>query len=239
MIVGKADGEIGLRSLKTQRREALFVQVISAAAERLVVAFPVADRIGSIDARGGEDRVPQSLQGGVLRHVGEHGLRPGRRRVGDDVPVDVEIDDVLERRTIRRRSRAVDPCDLLGILRRQQRWILADDSEARRAAGKCRGHAVEQPAAGLVEALVGCIAEALQRQQVVRQQRRDQRRSGLVGVRGDPPDQRQRLDRRRDHQFLTLLQLQPDLDRHFGETIETLFEIRHLTSRPSLRRPGT
>ena len=83
------------------------------------------------------------------------------------------------------------------------------------------GHALVEPAGGAVEALRRCAeAVARQRDLLVAKDRRHQAGAGLVGMLGDPPHQRQRRDRRGQHQILPRLQLQPDLDGDLGEPVE-------------------
>ena len=125
MAVGKADRQVGARSLEMQRGEALAVQPGGALVQVGIVLGPGGDRIGDIDARGGEDRLGELGDRDRFRIVREDLLRPGRVRIGDDVPVDVEIGDLLQRRLVGGRIGAVGAC---------RPW----PGPGRRAASDCR-----------------------------------------------------------------------------------------------------
>ena len=131
MAVGEADREVGAGPGIMQRVKALAVQPVGALAQRRVVLLPGRDGVVLIDARGGEDRVRKFCHRDVLGVVGKHLLRPGRARIGDDVPVDVEIDDLLQRRLVGHRIGLAGARDLGRILARQQHRIVADDGEPR------------------------------------------------------------------------------------------------------------
>ena len=109
---------------------------------------------------------------------------------------------------------------LAGILARQQHRIVADDGEPRGVGGERLRHPLIEPAGGAIETVVLAEPVARQRDLLVRQDRRHQTGAGLVGVLGDLAHQRQRHARRRQQQILPRLQVQPDLDRDLGETVE-------------------
>ena len=220
MAVGEADREVGARAGILQRVKALAVQPFGALAQHGIVLLPGGDRVVLVDARGREDRVGQLCHRDVLRVVRKHLLRPGRARIGDDVPVDVEADDLLQRRLVGDRIGLAGARDLGRILARQQHRIVADDGEPRGVGGERLRHALVEPAGGAIEAVVVAEAVARQRDLLVREERRHEAGAGLVGMLGDSAHQRQRRRRRGQQQVLPGLQLQADLDRDFGETVE-------------------
>ena len=103
-------------------------------------------------------------------------LRPGHAGIGDDIPVDVEVGDLFERRLIGDGIGLVGARDLGRVLGRQQHRIVADDGEPRGVAGERLGDAVIKPAGGAVEARVPREAIARQRDLLVREDRRDEAR---------------------------------------------------------------
>ena len=220
MAVGKPDRQVGAGPGIMQRVKALAVQPFGALAQHGVVLLPVRDGAVMIDARGGEDRVRKLRHRDVLGVVGKHLLRPGRARIGDDVPVGVEIDDLFQRRLIGDRIGLAGARDLGRIFARQQHRIVADDGEPRGVGGERLRHALIEPAGGAIEALVVAEAVARQRDLLIREERRHEPRAGLVGMLGDPPHQRQRDRGRGQEQILPRLQPQADLDRDFGEPVE-------------------
>ena len=220
VAVGKPDRQIGARAGIFQRVEALAIQPFGPLAQHGVVLFPCGDGAILIDARGCKDRVRQFCYRDVLRDVGENLLRPGRTRIGDDVPVGVEIDDFLQRRLIGNRIGLAGARHLHGILARQQHRIVANDGEPRGVGAERLRHALIEPAGGAIKALVVAVAIARQRDRLIRQERGHDTRAGLVGMFGNPAHQRQRDRRRGQQQVLSRLQPQADLDRDFGEAVE-------------------
>ncbi len=109
MTIGQANGEVGARAGIFERRELLAVEPGPAGLEIGVVRLPGGNRIVLVDPGGLEDGVGQLGDGDVLWIVGEDQLGPVGRGVGDDVPVDVEAGDQLQRRTIGGRIGAVGP----------------------------------------------------------------------------------------------------------------------------------
>ena len=152
VAVGKTDRQVGAGPGIFQRMEALAVQPFGALAQHGVVLFPGRDRAVLIDARGRKDRVRQFCHRDVLGNVGKYLLRPGRARIGDDVPVGVEIDDLFQRRLIGDRIGLAGARDLCRILARQQHRIVADDREPRGVGGERLRHALIEPAGGAIEA---------------------------------------------------------------------------------------
>ncbi len=220
MAVGEPDREIGARPGIMQRVEALAVQPFGPLAQHGIVLLPRSDGVIIVDARGREDRVRQVWP---PRH------RPRRRGkpaspmtggIGDDVPVDVEIDDPFQRRLVGDRIGLAGARDLGGILPRQQHRIVADDGEPGAIGGKRLRHALVEPAGGAIETVVVPETIARQGDLFVRQKRRDETGAGLVGMLGDFSHQRQRRRRRRHQQILSRLELQPNFDGDFGETVE-------------------
>ena len=131
MAVGKPDRQIGARAGILQRVEALAIQPFGPLAQHGVVLFPCGDGAILIDARGCKDRVRQFCYRDVLRDIGENLLRPGRTRIGDDVPVGVEIDDLLQRRLIGDRIGLAGARHLGWVLTRQQHRIVANNRKPR------------------------------------------------------------------------------------------------------------
>ena len=196
------------------------LQAARALTQHRVVLRPGRDRIIDVDARGREDRVRQLGDRDILLVVGKYLLRPGRAGIGDDVPVDVEIDDLFQRRLIGDRIGLAGARDLAGVFARQQHRIVADDGKACGVGGERLRHALIEPAGGAVEAVVVTVPVARQRHRLVGEKGRHQTGAGLVGMFGDLAHQRQRHRRRGQEQILPWLQIQPDLDRHFGEAVE-------------------
>jgi hypothetical protein len=71
-----------------------------------------------------------------------------------------------------------------------------------------------------VEAIVLTEPIARQRDRLIGEDRGHEARPGLIGVLGDPTHQWQRHRRRRHQQVLSRLELQPNLDGDFGQTVE-------------------
>ena len=222
MVVGEADGQVGAGTDEAQRRIALVVQELGAGMQRLVVLAPGGDRIDEVDARGGEDRIPEFRHRDFFGLVREDGACPCRRREGGNRPVDVEAGDQFQRRHVGLGAGAVGARHFVGILTGEQRRVFAGDGEPRRAVAEGGRHAVEEPARGDVETAVRRVAIAHQRRLLVREQRRHQRGAGLVGVLGDPPHQRQGVERRGHHQFLARLQAEANANGHFAQPVELL-----------------
>ena len=176
MTVGEADGEIGAGAGIMQRvKRWPFSHSVRLRSAALCVC-PGRDGIGVVDARGGEDRVRQLADGDVLASSRKHQLRPGRARIGDDVPVDVEAGDLLQRRLIGDRIGLAGARDLGRVLAGQQHRIVADDGEPRGVGGERLRHAFVEPAGGAVEARVAAEAVARQRDLLVGEDRRHQTR---------------------------------------------------------------
>ena len=152
VAVGKTDRKVGARAGIFQRMETLAVQPVGALAQDGIVLLPCGDGAVLIDAGRREDRVRQFCHRDVFRNVGEHLLRPGRARIGDDVPVGVEIDDLLQRRLVGDRIGLAGARHLCRILARQQHRIVADDGEPRGVGAERLRHALVQPAGGAIEA---------------------------------------------------------------------------------------
>ena len=220
VAVGETDRQIGARAGIFQRVKPLAVQPVGPLAQHRVVLLPCGDGAVLIHPRSRKDRIRQLRHRDILGNVGEYLLRPGRARIGDDVPVGFEIDDLLQRRLIGDRIGLAGARDLCGILARQQHRIVADDGKPRGIGGERLRHALIEPAGGAIEALVVAVAIARQRDLFVREERRHDARAGLVGMLGDPAHQRQRDRRRGQQQVLARLQPQADLDRDFGEAVE-------------------
>ena len=186
---------------------------------------PGRDRIVVIDARSGEDRLRQPADGDVVGFAGKDPLRPRFGRIGDDVPVDVEAGDLLERRLVGDRVRLAGARDLGRVLMREQHRVLADNGEPRRIGAESLGDTVIEPAGRTVEACVRGEAEAGERNLLVSQDRRHQPRARLVSLGHDRPRERQRGDRRGKEEVLARLQPQSHLDRRLGEPLELLGSI--------------
>ena len=220
MAVGEPDRQIRARAGIFQRVETLAVQPFGALAQHGVVLFPGRDGAVLIDARGRKDRIRQFCYRDVLRNIGKDLPGPGRARIGDDVPVGFEIDDLLQRRLIGDRIGLAGARHLGRVLARQQHRIVADDGQPRGVGGERLRHALIEPAGGAIETLVVAVAIARQRDLLVRQERGHDSGAGLVGMFGNPAHQRQRDRGRGQQQVLSRLQPQADLDRDFGEAVE-------------------
>ena len=220
VAVGEADRKIGARSGEAQRMERAGVQPFGAAAQRRIVRRPRRDGIVHVDPRSGEDRIGKLRHRHVFVLAGEHLAGPGRVRIGDDVPVDVEARDLLQRRLVGDRVGLVGARHLRRVLLGEQHRIVAGDRKPRRVSGEGLGHALVEPARGTVEALVAAVAVAGERQFLVGEERRHQTGAGPVGVLGDAADQRQGCDRRGHHQVLSRLQLQADAHGDLGQAVE-------------------
>ena len=220
MAVGKPDHQIRAGRGIMQRAEALGVQPIGPIAQRRIVLQPRRDRIISIDPRSRKDRIREFCHRDVVFVAGEDLLGPGQARIGDDVPVDVETDDLLQRRLIGHGIGLAGARDLGRIFAGQQHRIVADDGEPRGVGGERLRHALIEPARGAIETVVGSEAITRQRHRLVRQDRRYQPRARLIGMLDDLPHQRQRRRGRGQQQVLSRLQVQPDLDGDFRQAVE-------------------
>ncbi len=96
VAVGKANRSDLCRGRVMERGEALPIEPFSSLhAERGVVLLPGCDGVVGIDPRRTENRFSEFGQRYVFALVGEDLLRPWRSRIRDDVPVDVEADNLL------------------------------------------------------------------------------------------------------------------------------------------------
>src|SRR5690242_5155280 len=107
MIVSKTDAEIGIGASEVQGGIALLVEEVGAGMQLRVVLFPRGYRIGLVGARRGKDGVPKPGHCFVLRQIGEYGGRPGGSGARYDGPINLVVDDQLERRAVRLRSSPV------------------------------------------------------------------------------------------------------------------------------------
>ena len=131
VAVGKPDHQVRTRSGIMQRLEALSVEPCGPLAQHGVVLFPCGHGAIAIHARSREDGIRQPCHRDVVGVIGKHPLRPRQARIGDDVPVGVEIDDFLQRRLIGDRIGLAGARDLGGVLTRQQHRIVADNGKPR------------------------------------------------------------------------------------------------------------
>ena len=151
VAVGETDREVRARPRIFQRVEALAVQPLGALAQHRVVFFPGRDRAVLIDARRRKDRVRQLCHRDVLGNIRKYLLRPCRARIGDDVPVGFEIDDLFQRRLIGHRIGLAGARHLGRVLARQQHRIVADDRQPRGVVVERLRHALIEPAGGAIE----------------------------------------------------------------------------------------
>src|SRR4051812_29363281 len=100
MTICETDRQIHAGPGVMQRAEALAVEPFGALAQHRVVALPGGDGVLPVDARRREDRIRKLRHRDLLRYVGEDELGPGEAWIGDDVPVGLEIRDLLQRRLI-------------------------------------------------------------------------------------------------------------------------------------------
>ncbi len=232
MAISQSDREVGARTGEMKRRKTLAVQPSRALLEVCIVRCPGSDRVVEIDAGGGKDRVGQLAHRHLFGHVREHLPRPCRVGIGNDVPVDVEIGDLLERRLVGHRIGLVGPRHLGGILFGEHHRVVTGDRQPRGTIGVSLRHALVEPVRGLVETRIGRELVARKRRLFVGIERGDETRTGLVGVAGQEPHQRQGRNRRCDDEILVLREPKANLDRHFGKLFEFLringgLEIRH------------
>ncbi len=218
--VGQADRQVGAGAGIMEGAEALSVQPLGLGAERRIMRRPGRHGILAVDAGGREDGLRQPAHRLLGRDVGEDLPGPGGARIGDDVPVDVEAGDPLHGGAIGDRIRPVGARHFRGVLAGQQHRILAHDGEPRRVGVEGLGHAVVEPARRAVETGVAAGPEPRQRHLGIGEERRHQAGARPIGVVGDAPHQRQRLDRRGEQEILPGLELQSDLHRHFGQGVE-------------------
>ena len=152
MAVGEADRQVGAGTGIMQRAEALAVEPVGALAQHRIVLPQAA--IGALADRRARPRRsrPRACRPRPPRIVGKHQLRPGRARIGDDVPVGVEIDDLFQRRLIGDGIGLAGARDLGRVFARQQHRIVADDGKPRGVVGERLRHALIEPVGGAVEA---------------------------------------------------------------------------------------
>ena len=162
VAVGEPDGEIRSRTGIVQGVKFPRVQPFRASAQRRVMRVPGRNRIVVVDARSGEDRLRQLADGDLVLVSRKDPLRPRGGRIGDDVPVDVEAGDLLQRRLIGDRIGLVGARDLGRVLVREQHRVVADDGEPRGIGGESLGDALIEPARRAVEARVGSEAKSRQ-----------------------------------------------------------------------------
>ena len=151
---------------------------------------------------------------------GKHLLGPRRAGIGHDGPVDVEVDDLAQRRLVGLGHGAVGAADLVGVLLGEQHRVVAGDGEARGVVVEGLGDALIEPAGGAVEARVVAVAVARERHLLVGKDGGHEAGAGLVGVLGDLPRQRQGAGRRGHVEVLPRLEAEADLDGDFGELVE-------------------
>ena len=182
--------------------------------------LPGRDRIGIVDARGREDRLRELADGGLVLVARKDPLRPRGGRIGDDVPVDVEARDLLQRRLVGDGIRLVGARDLGRVLVREQHRVLADNGEPRSVGRESLADALIEPAGRTVETRIGSEAIARKRDLLIGQDRRHQTRARLVSLGHDAPRQRQRRDRRGQEKVLSRLKPEAHLNRRLGQPLE-------------------
>ena len=119
------------RPVIAQRRVRIFRSASPCAWRDCANAFPMR-RSGSSTStrRAVKDRLRQLVSPRPPSGAWEHRLRPGRRRVGDDVPVDLKAGDHFQHRLVGPRVRPAGPRDVLRDSARQHPRIVADYGEA-------------------------------------------------------------------------------------------------------------
>ena len=220
VAIRQPDGQVRAGAGEMQRGETFAVQPAGALLEIGVMRRPGGDRIGDIDARRGEDRIGEPSHRLVFRQARKHDLRPGRVRIGDDVPVDVEVGDLLQRRFVGHRVRLVGACHAGRIFVRQHQGIVAGDGETRCAIGIGPGHPFVEPAGCLVEARIRRVPVARECRFLVGIEGGHEPGAGHVGMLRDEPDKWQGGKRCRHHEVLVALQLEPDLHGHLRQLVE-------------------
>ena len=185
---------------------------------------PVGHRIVSRDARRLKNFLPQFCDGLVHRLAGEHQLRPLRRRRRHDRPIDLVPRDQLHRGLGSLRRRHVRPRHLRRILPCEQRRVRPRNRHPRRAILKGSRNPVLQPHWRIVETRIRRMFKSRQHTRIIGKQRRHQHCPGAVRMIGNPPHQRQRLNRRGQHQFLPRAQSQPHAHGHLGQPVKLFIE---------------
>ncbi|QTK79994.1 hypothetical protein AT6N2_C2371 [Agrobacterium tumefaciens] len=220
MPVRKPDRDIRARTGETQCRKTLAIEPRRPLGKIGVMLRPGGNRIGHIHARCGENGIREPADSVVFRHIGEDLLCPGRVWIRDDVPVDVEVGNLLQRRLVGGGIGLVGARHLGWILFGQQHRVVAGNRQPRCAIGIGFCHAFIEPAGSPVKIGVARVAIAGKRGFFIGIEGGDQPATGHIGVFGQKTHQRQGCQRRGDHQILILLQLQADLDGDFGQFFE-------------------
>ena len=155
VAVSEPDGQGGAGSRIVQRAETVGGQPFRPAAQGCVVLLPCRDRVIVIDARGREDRLSKLCDRDIVFFSGEGLLCPGRVWIGNEVPVDVEIDDFLQGRSVGDRIGLAGARHFGGVLAGKQHRIFADDRKPRGIRGERLRHSLVKPSGGAVETVVG------------------------------------------------------------------------------------
>ncbi|MNL48051.1 hypothetical protein D3C87_1708780 [compost metagenome] len=145
-------------------------------------------RICDVDARGGEDRFSQLGNGSIFRQIRKNLTCPRGIGIGNDVPVDVEIGDLFECRLVGDGIGLVGAGNFGRILPGKQHRIVAGDCKPRGTVLISLGHALVEPAGGLVEAGIRCMLITSQRRFLVGIEGRNDARTCHIGVFGDEPN---------------------------------------------------
>ncbi len=218
--VGEPDRQIRSRPAIAQGVKLPGVQPFRPPAESGIVRIPGRNRVVVVDAGRGEDRLRQPADGDVVLVAGKDPLRPRGRRIGDDVPIDVEARDLLERRPIGDRIGFAGARDLGRVLVREQHRVLANDGEPGGIGGESLGDAFMEPAWRAIEARLRSEAIARERHLLVGEDGRHQASAGLVSLGDDRPRERQRSDWSGEEEVLLRLQPQSNLDRRLRQPEE-------------------
>ena len=182
--------------------------------------MPGCDSIIPVNPGSGENGIGKLGDRGIFFVLRKHELRPGRRRIGNDVPVDVEIDNPLERRLVGNGVGLAGARNLRRVLARKQHRIVGNDGKPRRIGGERLRHSLIEPIGRAVETLVLPEPVTQQGDGFVRQDRGHEARAGLVGMLCDLADQGQCDRRRRHEEILSALKPQSDLDGDLRQPVE-------------------
>jgi hypothetical protein len=187
--------------------------------------FPGGYGIGTIGARGGENGVPQTGLRFRGRQIGEDRHGPGGSGVGDDAPIDLVAHDQFQGGTVGHGVGAVRAAHFFRVLAREQGRIAAGDRQACGTVAECLRHAFVKPGRGGVKAGVGAMAETQQRGFLVGIEHGDQRSARFVGMLGDAPRQRDRIERRGHYQLLAGRESESAVDGDLGQAVEFFLEV--------------
>ena len=217
MRLGQAHHQVGAGPPEADRAEAALVERARARAEACDVLLPGRHRVGLVEARRRDDRLPEPLDVGLA----EDRPSPPFVRVADDRPLDesavLRVEELLDGQP---RPRPLGAA--LIEVGEQLRLCLPRDRD-RRSAGL--HHVVDQchgPGRAPIERALGRVLDPRALQVSIAVVDLDEARAALVGDPADRADQRQVLRVGRDPEELPGLEVDCDLDRKACVPVEPL-----------------